>query len=114
MVRVGGREGETHVSARAVKLAVILNVEVDDVDGAAAVVLNHLVAGVVGTTAYDPRLLPSLVVLDADGVLADVLEPDKLEVAGAVAVNTLGLVLADDHVAQGRAGAEEEDGVSVT
>lgn len=109
----GKRERETYVSARAVKLAVILNVEVDDIDGAAAVVLDDLVASVVGATAYDPRLLTGLVVLDGNGILADVLEPDELEVARAVAVNTLGLVLADDHVSQGRARAEEEDGVSV-
>lgn len=76
--------------------------------------LDHLVAGVVCATANDPGLLPSLVVLDADGVLADVLEPHELEVAVAVAVNTLGLVLANDHVAKGRAGAEEEDGVSAS
>lgn len=49
------------VAARAVELAVVLGVEVDDVDGAAAVVLDDLVRGVVGAAADDPGLLAGLV-----------------------------------------------------
>lgn len=75
--------------------------------------LDDLVASVVGATTNYPGLLTGLVVLDGNGILADVLKPDELEVARAVAVNTLGLVLADDDVSQGRARAKEEDGVSV-
>ena len=77
-----------------------LGVEVDDVDGAAAVVLDDLVLGVVCATADDPSLRAGLcnidmstkdvkslnkvltVVLDRDGVLADVLKPNELK--GAV------------------------------
>lgn len=105
--------GETHVSARAVKLAVILDVEVDDVHGSAAVVLNNLVGGVVSTTANDPGLLASHVVLDGNGVLTDVLEPHELEVAGTTAVHALSLVRANNDVTQGGAGVKEEDGVGV-
>jgi hypothetical protein len=77
-------------------------------------VLDNLVTGVVRTTANDPGLLSSLVILDTDSVLADILEPDEFEGAGTIAVDTLSLVLADNDVAQGGAGAEEEDGISVT
>lgn len=98
--------------------------------------LDDLVGGVVGTATDDPGLCAGLVVLlyrgsdgvhisetglagglvglgtyNRDGVLADVLEPDKLEIAVSVAVNTLGLVLADDDVSQGSAGLEVEDGI---
>jgi len=67
------------VTARAIHLAVVLGVEVDDVDGAAAVVLDHLVRGVVGAAADD---VGGAVALEGDGVFAHVLEPDVLEVAG--------------------------------
>ena len=40
-----------------------------------------------------------------------VLEPHKLESAGAIAVDTLHLVLSDDDVLKGGARAEQEDGV---
>lgn len=53
--------------------------------------LDDLVCSVVGTSSNDPRLLAGLVLLDGDGVLADVLEPDKFESAVALAVNALGL-----------------------
>lgn len=76
--------------------------------------LDDLVRGVVGTTADDPGLLAGLVVLDGDGILADVLEPNVLDGAVAVAVDTLGLVLANDGVLQGSAGTDHEDGVLVT
>lgn len=68
------------VAARAVDLAVVLGVEVDDVHGAAAVVLDDLVRGVVGAAAND---VGGAVALEADGVFADVFEPDVFEVAGA-------------------------------
>jgi hypothetical protein len=68
------------VAARAVDLAVVLGVEVDDVDGAAAVVLDDLVRGVVGAATDD---VGGAVALDADGVFADVFEPDEFEVAGS-------------------------------
>ena len=52
--------------------------------------------------------------LEGDGVLADVLEPDVLEGAGALAVDALGLAGADDDVAEGGAVLEDEHGVSLT
>jgi hypothetical protein len=36
-------KGSTHVAARPVQLAVVVGVEVDDVDGTAAVVLDNFV-----------------------------------------------------------------------
>lgn len=51
------------VAARAVQLAVVLDVEVDDVHSTAAIVLDDLVRGVEGATADDPGLLTGLVVL---------------------------------------------------
>lgn len=96
------------VAARAVNLAVVLDVEVVDVDVAAAVVLDDLVGGGEGAAADDVGLA---IALDGDGVLAHVLEPDVLEVAGAEAVDALGLVCADDDVLQGCAVLEDEDGV---
>lgn len=68
------------VAARAVDLAVVFSVEVDDVHGAAAVVLDDLVRGVVGAAADD---VGGAVALEADGVFADVFEPDEFEVAGS-------------------------------
>ena len=68
------------VAARAVDLAVVLGVEVDDVHGAAAVVLDDLVRGVVGAAADD---VGGAVALEADGVFANVFEPDEFEVAGS-------------------------------
>lgn len=105
-------------------------VVLDDVDGAASVVLDDLVGGFVGASADDPAVIAGLVVFlrmsggfdttgdqgsgvtyDGDGVLADILEPDKLEGAGPVAVHTLGLILSNDDVSQRGAGLEVEDGV---
>lgn len=76
--------------------------------------LNNLVRGVVRTTANDPSLLASLVVLNSNSVLADVLEPNELKGAGTIAVHALSLVLADNDVPQGGTRAEEEDSISVT
>lgn len=56
-------------------------------------------------------LLLSGATYHGDGVLADILEPDKFEGAGPVAVHTLSLVLADDDVLERGAGLEVEDGV---
>lgn len=96
------------VTAAAVDLAVVLGVEVDDVDVATTVVLDDLV---VGTESATTNNVGNTVALDRDGVLADVLEPDKLKVARALAVNTLLLVGTNDNVAQSGAILENEDGV---
>jgi len=99
------------IATAAVEFAKVLDVVVDDVYGAAAVVLDHFVGSVVGASADDPGLAAGLVVFDADGVFADVFEPDVFEGAVAVAVDAFGLVLADDDVLQCGSGFEEEDGV---
>lgn len=75
--------------------------------------LHDLIRGLVSASANDPGVSTSLVVLDGNGVLADVFEPDKLKGAVAIAVNTLCLVLADDCVLQGSTGAKVEDGIFV-
>jgi len=87
-----------YVSARPVELAVVLDVEVDDVDGSAAVVLDDLVRSMVGTTTDDPSVLTSLVVLDGECVLANVLPPDEFKSAVSIAVDTLSLVLTNNDV----------------
>lgn len=98
------------VAARAVDLAIVLGVEVDDVDLTAAVVLDDLVVGVVGTTSND---VGGTITLDGDGVLTDVLEPDELQSARAQAVDTLALVGADDDVAKGSTILEDEDSIGL-
>lgn len=57
--------------------------------------------------AHDPATY------DRDGVLADILEPDELEGAVALTVDTLRLVLANDDVLQSSALVEDEHGVGV-
>jgi len=104
----------THVAARAVQLAVVVNVEVDDVDCSAAVVLNNLVGSVVGTSSNDPGLLACRVPSDGDCVLAYILEPNVLQSAMALAVHTFSLIGTDYDVAKSSALAEEEDSVLVT
>jgi hypothetical protein len=51
---------------------------------------------------------------DSDSILADVLEPDKLQGTGTLTVDTLLLILSDDDVLQGSARPEDEDGIVVT
>lgn len=75
--------------------------------------LNNLITGMVRTTANNPSLLARLIILDSNSVLADILKPHELKSTGTIAVHALGLVLADNDVTQGSAGAEEEDGVGV-
>ena len=104
----------TYVSAGPVELAVVLDVEVDNIDSTAAVVLDDLVRAVVGTTTNDPGLRASLVVLDGKSVLANVLPPDELESATTLAVDTLGLVLSDDDVAESGTLLKDEDGILLT
>jgi hypothetical protein len=74
-------------------------------------VLYHFVRSVIRTTTNDPRLLSGFVILDRDGILADILEPDVFERAVALAVDTFGLVLSDDDVAECGTFLEEEDSV---
>ena len=58
--------------------------------------LDDLVVGVLSTTSNDvggSRGLPQ-----GDGILADILEPDVVDVARTLAVDTLSLVGTDDDV----------------
>jgi hypothetical protein len=103
------RTENTHVSTRAVKLAIVLDVEVDNVDRAAPVVLDDLVGRMVSAATDDPAVSARLVVLDAECIFADVLPPYEFQRAVAGAVDSFGLVLADDHVAQRGAFAQVED-----
>lgn len=97
-----------------VQLAVIVGIEVNDVDSTASVVLNDLVRSVICTATNDSGLSSSLVVLDGNGILTYVLEPYVLQSAVAVTVNTFGLVLANDSVLEGGSSAKDEDGVGFT
>lgn len=99
------------VAARSVNLAIVVGVKVDNVNMATTVVLNDLVGSLIGTSAND---VGGSVTLDRDGVLANVLEPDKLEVAGSETVDTFLLVLADDDVTKSGTLLENENGVSLT
>lgn len=83
------------ITARAINLAVVLSIEVDDVNMATSVVLDDLIRGMVGTTAND---VGSSITLDGNSILTDILEPDKLEVTAALAVNTLALVSTNNDV----------------
>jgi hypothetical protein len=67
-----------------------------DIDGAPAVVLNDLVAGAFGTTASDGGSTRCLT--DGNSIFAYILEPDVLDRARALAVNTLGLISADNNI----------------
>jgi hypothetical protein len=96
------------VAARAVDLAIVVGVKVDNVDVATSVVLDDLVGRLVGTAAND---VGGAAALDANGILADVLEPDELEVAGALAVDALLLVGTNDDIAEGGAVLKNEDSV---
>lgn len=98
------------VTAGSVDLAVVLRVEVNDVDMAATVVLNDLVGGMVSSTADD---ISSTVALDGDGVFTDVLEPDEFQCARAQTVDTLPLISSDDDVAQCGTILENKDSVGL-
>lgn len=79
-VDVAGAAVALAVAAVADQLAVVLDVEVVDVQRAAAVELENLVLGAEGTTTVDgggTRLL-----LEGGGVLADVGPPDIVQGAG--------------------------------
>ena len=99
------------VAARAVDLAIVFDVEVLDVDVAAAVVLNDLVRGMESAAADNVDIA---VALGADGVLADVLKPDVFQVASTKTVDTLGLILTDDNVAESCTFLEDENSILLT
>jgi hypothetical protein len=55
-------------------------------------VLDHLVLGTLGATAVDGGGLAIILLLDAEGILADSVPDNVIECAATVAVNTLDLV----------------------
>src|SRR5262245_2232621 len=83
------------VAARTVSLAEVLETEVADDHRARAVVLEHLVGGGLRAAGVDRHRLAGRRTLQRRGVLADVLPPDVLQRAGAVAVNAVGGRVAD-------------------
>lgn len=98
------------VTARSVELAEVDNGEAVDGDRAETVVLDDLVRSTSGTTAADDSVT---VTLEGESILADLLPPDVLDGARALAVNTLDLVSANDGVLEGSTVLEDEDSVGV-
>lgn len=96
------------IAAGAVQLAGIHDGVVLDGDRPLAVVLDDLILGLLRAAALDEGVA---VAEEGDGVLADVTEPDVGEGAGALAVDALKLVLADNDVAELGAILEDEDRV---
>ena len=95
----------TYRAARAVDLAVVLGVEVVDLNTAAAVVLDDLIGGVESTTTTDNGHSASGILLDGNGILADVLKPGVLDGAATTeTVDALALIGADNDVPDGGAG----------
>lgn len=101
------------VTAATVELSEVLDVEARDLKGTATVLLEDLVLSLEGTTAGDLGGLAIGLLLDGEGVLADSAPPDVGERAGSEAMHTLDLVGTDDHVGQGSAVLDLEDGVAV-
>ncbi|KAJ8116580.1 hypothetical protein OPT61_g2028 [Boeremia exigua] len=98
------------VSAGAVELAEVGDLEAVDGDGTGTVVLDDLVLSASGTTTGDGGVT---VLLEGESVLADGGPPDVLESAGTLAVDTLNLVLADDDVLESGTVSQREDGVRI-
>ena len=84
------------VTARAIELSEGLRAVAVDLDMTGTVMLDNLVRGSLGATTNNVGGAASL--LDRDGVLADVLEPDVVEVAWTEAVYAFLLILADDYI----------------
>jgi hypothetical protein len=87
------------VAASSVQFAKVLHAVRRDVHSSSTVVLHNLVARAFGATAPDGCGSRSLA--DGNCILAYILEPDVLDCAGALAVNTLCLISADDDVPGG-------------
>jgi hypothetical protein len=80
------------VTAAAVELAKVGNLEVLDDNGTTTVVLNDLVFGTSGTSAVDGGGLAVLLLLDREGIFTDGVPDNIVQGATTVAVNTLNLV----------------------
>lgn len=99
------------VTARSVKLAKVNNSEAINGNRAETVVLDDLVLSASGTTALDKSVT---VTLEGESVLADLLPPDILDGARALAVDTLDLIGTNDSVLESGAVLEDEDSITVT
>lgn len=77
----------TYVATGSVKLAIVLDIENDDVEGTAAVILDDLIRTMVSTTTNDQGLRASLIDLDQEDTLADTLLPDELKSAVTIVVD---------------------------
>src|SRR5689334_5873404 len=75
------------VAAGAVQLAEVVHLEIADVHGAGAVVLEDLVRRLARAAAVDGHRLRGRGALEGRGVFADVLPPDVEQRAGAQAVD---------------------------
>lgn len=73
--------------------------------------LDDLVLGASGTSTLD---VGGTVALQGERIFAHCAPPDILDGAGALAVDALNLVLADDDVLEGGTVLEDEDSVGVT
>jgi hypothetical protein len=81
---------------------------VDDVHGTTSIMLNNFIRSMISSSTDNPRLRTSLVVFDTNGIFADVFKPDVFECAVAIAMNTFGLVFANDGVFERGTCFEEE------
>jgi hypothetical protein len=86
------------ISAGPVELAECLHAVRVDLHGSASIVLHDLVACCLSSSTNDVGLSRSL--LDGNGIFADILEPNVVEVARSEAVHPLGLVSTDYDVSK--------------
>ncbi|KAI6771617.1 hypothetical protein HG531_009242 [Fusarium graminearum] len=117
------------VATAADQLAVVLSVEILDLDGTTTVELNDLVRGLEGTATVDEGCAAGL--LEGNGVLTDIGPPDVVQGANgkvrvertvqwfsdlpsSLAVNTLSLRSTDNDVGKSGTGLENEHGVLLT
>lgn len=80
------------VTAAAVELTKVRDLEVLDDDGTSTVVLDDLVLGAGSAATVDGSGLPIFLLLDRESILADGVPDNVVESAATVAVNTLNLV----------------------
>jgi hypothetical protein len=81
---------------------------VDDINSTTSIMLNDFIRSMISSSTDNPRLRTSLVVFDTDGIFAHIFEPDVFECAVAIAMNTFGLVFANDGVFERGTCFEEE------
>jgi hypothetical protein len=99
------------VSTRTVQFSEIIRIETADVHRTCAVVLDDLVVRVERPSTDDVRhvVLPRLE--QGERVLAHILPPHIADGARALAMDALGLVLANDDIADLAPSLDQEDGV---